>query len=203
MPNYPREIYLDEDTEARLISFLDTELLNHYGERATFVDDIIRYQTDYYAQPTTKQKKFPFVGAANIVIPTVITKKCSTMDCVPLANFLMPFTSQDPQFAPWVGEEHLKTPYEVLNMTESGFFREDTYEKLQSYYTYVQNTGVLSSAKYRETVQNLQNQTPVFPKQLGWVEIWLAFNVDGNTKQEQKEIVVHYHRQARLSMSCR
>jgi hypothetical protein len=69
MPNYPREIYLDEDTEARLISFLDTELLNHYGERATFVDDIIRYQTDYYAQPTTKQKKFPFVGAANIVIP--------------------------------------------------------------------------------------------------------------------------------------
>jgi hypothetical protein len=69
MAKYPREIYLDKDTEERLISYLNTELLNHYGERASFVDDLKRYQTDYYAKPTSPKKTFPFVNAANIVIP--------------------------------------------------------------------------------------------------------------------------------------
>jgi hypothetical protein len=113
----------------------------------------------------------------------------------------MPFTSQDPQTAPWVGEEHLRGPFQVKLMTENGFFRDDTYEKLANYYTPVQNTGFLSSAKYKQKIQELENQTPVFPKELGWVEVWLSFDVDNG--KEEKEIVVHYHREAQLIMSCR
>lgn len=295
MPNYPREIYLDSETEERLISYLNQELLNHYGERGQFVEDLKRYQTDYYAKPTTEKKTFPFVGAANIVIPlnaiaveaihskvmttlfaldqfvsvklsdewddidssvekvidhtllkdadvrtfadnfcleieklgtgiaksgyeviersaireigdkeeefTVIVKKGPTLDAVPLANFLMPFAAQDPQHAPWVGEEHSKTPFDVKNMCDSGFFRPETWEKLQNWVTYSQNAGGLSSDTYKQNTQSLQHQTPAWPKLIGWTEIWLAFDVDKSGKQ--KEIIVHYHRLAQFIMSVR
>jgi hypothetical protein len=69
MPNYPREIRLDEDTEERLKSFLDVELLNHYMEKQPFDEDLKRWQTDYWAKPNTERQTFPFDGAANLIIP--------------------------------------------------------------------------------------------------------------------------------------
>lgn len=66
---YPRLIYLDKDTEERLISYIDTELTNHYAERGSYLDDLIRWQKDYWAKPSKEKQTFPFVGAANIVIP--------------------------------------------------------------------------------------------------------------------------------------
>lgn len=292
---YPREINLDEDTKARLISYLNQELLNHYGERSQWVDDLKSWQEDYYARPTTAKKTFPFSGAANIVIPlsaiaveavharvmttifaldqfitvklpdinddirhnvekvidhtlmkeadmykfcdntslenlkfgvtigksgwekvertavkeindkeeefTVTTWQGATADYVPAANFLMPFNCQDPQTAIWAGEEHLENTFEVKLMCENGFFKPKTWEILENYITYAQNTGQLSSSKYKQDVQKLTNQTPVFPKDIGWVEIWLSFDVDGSDKK--KEIVVHYHRTAQTIMSCR
>lgn len=69
MAEYPREIYLDTDTEERLASYLETELANHYMERGGHVDDLMRWQKDYWAKPTTEQATFPFTGAATIVIP--------------------------------------------------------------------------------------------------------------------------------------
>lgn len=298
MPNnYPREINLDSDTEARLISYLNEELLNHYGERGPWVEDLKRFQTDYYAKPTTEKRTRPFPGAANIVIPltaiaveaihsrvmttmfaldqfvaiklpdqyedinhsiekvtdytllrgvnirrfandacleleklgtgvgksgyeviersaiksigekeeefTVTTYKGATADAVPLANFLMPFNCQDPQTARWVGEEHLEDTFHVKNLVDSGFFKEETWERLESYYTNSQNISGLSSDTYRQNTQKLQNQTPAWPKDLGWQEIWLSFNVDGNEDGKTHEIVVHYHRLAQFIMSCR
>lgn len=295
MKNYPREIYLDEETEQRLISYLNQELLNHYGERGQFIEDLKTFQTDYYAKPTVEKKTTPFPGAANIVIPltaiaveaihsrvmttmfsldqfvsvklsdefedinhsvsrvidhtllkdcevarfaddacleleklgtgvgksgyeiiertavktigdkeeefTIITKKGPTLDAVPLANFLMPYSSQDPQLAPWVGEEHLESTFQVKLLVDSGFFREGTWEKLENYITHAQNSGGLSSDTYKQKVQSLQHQNPSWPKDIGWVEIWLSFNVDGGKKE--KEIIVHYHRLAQFIMSCR
>lgn len=292
---YPREIDLDEDTEARLISYLNQELLNHYGERSQFIEDLKTYQEDYYARPTTAKKTFPFVGAANIVIPlsaiaveavhaktmttlfaleefvsiklpeqyddirhsvelvanhtllkdvdmykfadnclleleklgtgvgksswekiertavrevngkeeefTVTVKQGATADYVPLANFLMPFTSQDPQFAAWCGEEHLETPFEVKLLCENDFFKKDCWDTLEKWVTYSQNSGGLSSDTYKQKVQSLVNQTPAWPKQIGWVEIWLSFDIDDSGVE--KEIVVHYHRLAQYIMSCR
>jgi hypothetical protein len=55
--------------EERLISYIDTELTNHYAERGPYLDDLIRWQKDYWAKPSKEKQTFPFVGAANIVIP--------------------------------------------------------------------------------------------------------------------------------------
>src|SRR5215203_562114 len=69
MPDYPREIFLDDDVEERLASYIETELANHYAERSGHVDDLQRWQKDYWAKPTTEKATFPFTGAATIVIP--------------------------------------------------------------------------------------------------------------------------------------
>lgn len=292
--DYPREIYLDQDTEQKLMSYLDQEILNNQAERASFVQELAAWQTDYFAKPTTEVKTFPFVGAANIVIPLsaisvesihaktmttlfaldqfasiktpdqfgdidneltqftdhtllkdvnmydfcnntlleslkfgacvgksgyeriikravkqvgdeehefdIITSQGPTAEPVPLANFLMPYSAMDPQKSPWVGEEHLQPAYQVKVLSESGFFRKDTYENLLNWILQNQQT-TLGSAPYTIQLENLQNQTPVYPKSIGWYEIWMAWDVDGSGKS--KEIVVHYHRLARKIMSCR
>src|SRR5688572_12861227 len=69
MADFPREIYLDPETEEELRMYLDTELANHYMERGEHITDLMRWQKDYWAKPTTEQATFPFTGAATIVIP--------------------------------------------------------------------------------------------------------------------------------------
>ena len=66
---YPRQLNLDQDTEQRLISYLDTELLNHYAERGERLEDLMRWQRDYWAKPTNEKGTFPFHGASTLVIP--------------------------------------------------------------------------------------------------------------------------------------
>lgn len=129
----------------------------------------------------------------------VIVSQGPTIDAVPLANFLMPFIAKDPQQSPWVGEEHLENMYTVKQYCESGFFEEKTYDEL---ITYLYSTQQLSSQPYTEMVRGLQNQQPIqYPREVGWSEIWLSFDVDGSGKD--KEIVVHYHRPSQTFFSIR
>lgn len=70
MPSYPRELNLDRDTEERLRSYVESELLNHYMERNSWMNDkLLSWQKDYWAEPTTKRATFPFTGASTLVIP--------------------------------------------------------------------------------------------------------------------------------------
>jgi len=66
---YPRELNLDPETETRLISYIETELLNHYMERGPWMTRLLQYQRDYWAEPTKTRATHPFVGASTIVIP--------------------------------------------------------------------------------------------------------------------------------------
>lgn len=69
MGDYPKELKLDDAAKERLISYLDTEIQNHIGERAEFNNDLVEWQKDYWAKPTEETKTFPFVGAASLIIP--------------------------------------------------------------------------------------------------------------------------------------
>ena len=66
---YTPNITLDADTEERLISYLDSELSNHYMERGSHLDDLMRWQEDYWAEPNTDIATEPFKGASTIIIP--------------------------------------------------------------------------------------------------------------------------------------
>src|SRR5258708_5459737 len=69
MGKYPREIYLDEERENILISYLHDELVRHYFERQVAIDEMKDWQTDYWAKPSQQVRTFPFTRASNLVIP--------------------------------------------------------------------------------------------------------------------------------------
>lgn len=67
--DYPRELKLSPEREEALKLYLDQELITHTAERGNWVDDLKRWQADYWATPSQKEATFPFKGAANVVIP--------------------------------------------------------------------------------------------------------------------------------------
>ena len=69
MADYPRLLNLDADTEGRVLSFLSQEIWHHQTERQDYVDEIIRWDKDYWATPSTEVRKFPFFGASNLIVP--------------------------------------------------------------------------------------------------------------------------------------
>lgn len=292
---YPKEVYLSPEREETIKLWLMWQINNHRMERSGFVDDITRYNKDYWAVPNETVRKFPFQGAANIVIPItaivaeavharnmqrlfsqdqlvnlkffdpnwspfdrdielfldwqlmnqmkfkakaesaiweqelfgtgvikdgymrlvrnviyeenefevpVYTGPC--IDSVPLANFLMPFSALDPQTAPWCGEEHVTNQYELKQLEQAGLFRPGTYDRLSNYYTMANNLN-LSSDKFRQSVEKLQNQQPAWPSRLGWYEIYAGFAPQESDGKQKKliEYVFLYHLDSNTLLSIR
>lgn len=311
---YPRQIFLDPETEERLISYLEDCLQAHYAERGRHVEDLMRWQRDYWATPSEKVLTFPFTGAANIVIPLsaiaieaihsrnmttrfgfrqlvsceslsdqwedverplerfldselldamrirkpmgdcylsatkygtmigksgyervirtavrtvgeeeqefdVVVSDGATFDGVSDARFLMPHSCQDPQTAPWCGEEHTDSPYNVMALERGGMFREGTItepyaedgmepvETRKGIQAWVNNMGGTTvqgqegGKKFDDTQRALEHTDVVWPAQIEWVEMWCGFDVDKSGID--KEIVVHYHRPSKTIMSLR
>lgn len=67
--DFPPNIKLDADTKARLISYLNEEIVTHRAERANWVNDLTNWQLDYWAKPVEEIKQFPFKGACNLINP--------------------------------------------------------------------------------------------------------------------------------------
>lgn len=69
MGNYPKELNLGEEIENKLRSYINDELTRHDFERPQAIDELKKWQGDYWAEPVASKKTFPFTGAANIIIP--------------------------------------------------------------------------------------------------------------------------------------
>lgn len=69
MGNYTREIYLGPEEEDRLKSYLRDVIYTHQAERSSHIQDLLNWQQEYWAKPTTEVATFPFKNAATIVIP--------------------------------------------------------------------------------------------------------------------------------------
>lgn len=102
MAEYPRELNLDKDTEERLVSYIESELLNAYQERGPWMDRLLSWQKDYWAEPTTKKATFPFTGAATIVIPlTAIAVEAVHARTMTTMFALGQLVSAQARSAPW------------------------------------------------------------------------------------------------------
>ncbi|KKK90219.1 hypothetical protein LCGC14_2725300, partial [marine sediment metagenome] len=69
MGQYPKLLNLDDDTENALLTYLNDEMVNHSQERKDPIQILMDQQKDYWGEPSLKKRKFPFLGASNIVIP--------------------------------------------------------------------------------------------------------------------------------------
>lgn len=145
----------------------------------------------------------------------IVVKDGAQFNAVTDSRFLMPYTAKDPQTAPWCGQEHSLPPYNVMLLESGGMFKPgtiidgpnwetnpDEVSKLHSWINRQQNTQTgIGGNKVERFQETLEHTTAQWPKRIDWLEIWLAFDIDKSGRQ--KEIVVHYHREARYIMSCR
>lgn len=65
--------YLDPRAERTLAEYLCSEIEQALRERKDLEDTWTRQERAYRAKPEEEQKQFPFVGAANLVIPVIAT----------------------------------------------------------------------------------------------------------------------------------
>ena len=66
---WPRMLNFDPDTEVLLREWINAEIQAFNTERGPLLEDWIKWQTQYWAEPEEEVKNFPFTQAANIVIP--------------------------------------------------------------------------------------------------------------------------------------
>ena len=121
---------------------------------------------------------------------------------IPVANYLMPFNSQDPQTANWCGEIHRANKNKFKDLCESGLLKKDSYDKLDGYFL-AMSQGSGPSDAYKQNIESKTNTTEAWPNELEWYEIYLSWNVDNDPKKKRKEIVVHYHRISQAILSIR
>lgn len=69
---YPRQLSLDAGTKERLISYLNTEIINHNAERSPYLSEIEVYQDLYWAKPILGMDGAgPIQGGSNLIIPLI------------------------------------------------------------------------------------------------------------------------------------
>lgn len=66
---YSRLLNLGKEIEDKLKAFLNLEIPNHRAERSEYDKQLVDWNKDYWAEPVTSEKTFPFKGACNIMIP--------------------------------------------------------------------------------------------------------------------------------------
>lgn len=283
---YPRLLNLDEETKAKLVSWLNTQITNHRQERSLYDDQLVQYNQDYNAEPAVKEKTFPFKGACSIIIPltaiaveaihaSIMTTMFALPDFVNVkvtdqnyasserafedyanytlqkkikfrdkmepsylclekfgngitrtfynkiikygvktiggeeiefpftmydgadlaavhpSRFCMPFNSQCPQSAPWVGEVRESTYEELEVMEQSGLFYKGTAAKMK---TYLSSTSEVDKVQVAQ--EENEKRTPVVPNiRQDWYEIWTDYDIDKSDTKKAIQIFYHYDTQ--------
>lgn len=130
----------------------------------------------------------------------VVIRDGACLDPVSIGRFIMPHSITDPQKGPWCGEEHAETPYTVKCLEESGLFKKGTFDKLKAWITERNRSTTGVERRFQQDQEKLEQRESQWPNLIDWVELWLGFDVDQSGYE--KEIVVHWHRGARLIMAA-
>lgn len=188
------------DEYADLDRDLEKILDHEYVTTAKIEDAIVDASLEFNKFGTTIMKNgYEYVTRNAIIYDAegkksereVTVKQGLCIDAVRCANFLMPFYATDPQTSPWVGEERVSNPFEILTFSENGLFYEDTFNNLQNYFDTLTQGNLSPSASYLQNKERQEKRQPIWPKRVHWQEIWLSFQTDGSSKK--REIVVYYH----------
>ena len=68
---YPKKLKLATDIEQKLHSYLQTEIINHNGERGPYLEEIEVYQELYWAKPLASSGSGPIQGGSNLIVPLI------------------------------------------------------------------------------------------------------------------------------------
>lgn len=167
---WPRMLNLDEDTEDRLLRFLDHEIEQARIEKDSLVEDWKNWQADYFATPNSEQKNFPFERAANIVIPmTAIAVEAVHARLMNTIFAVEPFWSIRPTAPEWVDaapavEDWLQTEVENPSALDVYDFAQDSLMELTKLGTAVGKSG------YERDIRKTVDTSPTGSRTTRWHE---------------------------------
>ena len=134
--NWPKMLKLSSERELVLVSWLSSEIESAWVEKEDVVADWKKWQNQYWAQPETTVKNFPFKKAANIVIPlTAIAVEAVHARLMNTVWSVEPFWSIRPRSGRWIEsakpvEEWLQSEVENENSLDAFKFCSDTFMEL-------------------------------------------------------------------------
>ena len=145
--NWPRMLKLSDEREQVLINWMSPELEACWQEKEPIVDDWKNWQKQYWAQPDSKVKNFPFRRAANVVIPiTAIAVEAVHARLMNTIFSVEPFWSIRPRSMRWVDaakpiEEWLQSEVENVNSLDVWNFSSESLMELCKLGTAVGKSG--------------------------------------------------------------
>ena len=129
----------------------------------------------------------------------VTAKDGAVLDYVPCANFLCRAGYADPNEAPWCGEELKFSWSQLKRMALQGRFWTEAIDEIKHYWVSLdRNTP---SNEYREHIEKLTKDEPLYREEFDTQEIWLSFDVDKDGIDE--EIVVDFHYDSKTLLHAR
>ena len=144
-------------------------------------------------KPTENGKEEPFY---------VEIKNGSTMEYVPLANFLIRMAEHDPQESSWVGEEHIFTWGQMKSMAQAGRMEAEAVEAIKNWRITTFQPQISGDAEdYRKFMDELQQTEFFWHERFRVQEIWASFDIDKDGEDE--EIVIDWHQESRTILSIR
>lgn len=100
---WPRMLVLNDETSQRLKQWMHEEIHQARAERQPLIDDWIKWQKQYWAEPESEVKNWPFQKAANIVIPvTAIAVEAINARMMNTLFSIEPFYSIRPTMPEWI-----------------------------------------------------------------------------------------------------
>jgi hypothetical protein len=150
---------LNKETEARLTMWLHEEIHQARAERQPLVDDWIKWQKQYWAEPEAEVKNWPFPKSANIVIPvTAIAVEAINARMMNTLFSIDPFYSVRPTMPEWVDaapplERWLQTEIENPDGVYMYSFLQDALLELTKLGTAVAKSGY--AREYRKAVREI------------------------------------------------
>ena len=96
-------LILWEGEKDSLLSYLSDESGKHDSERRDAIQILLDQQKDYWAEPSLKIRKFPFLGASNLVIPlnaiAAESVQARVMTTIWASTPVMTVNIRDPEFS--------------------------------------------------------------------------------------------------------
>ena len=132
----------------------------------------------------------------------VTVKDGPTIERVPLGNFIMRLSEQDPQTAPLVGEKHQFTWSQLKAYAQDGRMRAEVVEEIKKNHVLRNHSGEPNDGgQLQQHVEELANVEPKWTSVFDVYEFWLTFDVNNDGWDE--EIVVDFHKETGKFLSVR
>lgn len=157
---WPRMLNIGEEKERQLDQWLRDEIWNALTERQDILRDWERWQIQYWAQPESPVKNFPFRRAANVVVPlTAIAVEAVHARLMNTIFAVEPFWSIRPRTKTWADaakpvERWLQSEVEDVNSLNVYDFCNDTILEGIKLGTFIGKSG------YRRNMKKTNRDLP-------------------------------------------